>query len=551
MSARASRRTWIWYAATLALSAWLLLPTLRHGFGWDHGYIQYVAWAWTQGLWPYIDTWDGTYPGAFLLHLLLFHLGGHTPVAIHTLDLVVQLSVAGMMVYLGDRLGSARAGLLAALLYVAFYAQNPPQFTASRDGMLVLPMLILLASLWSYWDRPRRWVLVSVGFLWGLACLIRPTYALLAATGALAILLVPTARHWRTRLLDGVLLGASSAVPLLLFYALYLAMGAGEVLRDHWELISGVYAQNGRFPSLYMLYLIYDLAPVAFVFGTVWSLFTLASGPNRLRQASLLGLLVLCIAVRLVEGKAFVYQLFPVFAAMALLAGVGLNKAVVSLVRRAEEEGVRRPLLVPLSALAFLVLFAGSVGPFRGILTAKPANPDPDVQLLCTTPAQAPVARYLREQTPPQSRIQGWGVAPGLYYAARRLAASRFIDFNVFLCDVGPLIGGPMPARIVDDCTGPSRSAVQEKFAEEYLREVRKADYIVAHYRPGSIAVTVEIAQVPDFPRLREILEREYESEAVFGQWTVFRRRADVPDAAAPRATVFPPRTDRQAAPQP
>lgn len=550
MSAPTPTRTWIWYAAALALSTWLMLPTLRHGFGWDHGYIQYVAWAWTQGLWPYLHTWDGTFPGAFLLHLILIKLGGNTPIAIHTLDLVAQLSVAGMMVYLGDRLGSARAGLIAAPLYVAFYAQNPPQFTASRDGMLVLPILILLAGLWSYWDRPRRWVLVSVGLLWGLVCLVRPTYALLAALTALAILLVPVERHWRARLVDGAVLGASSAVPLLVFYSVYLAMGAGEVLRDHWELISGVYGHNGRFPALYTLYLIYDLAPVVFVIGPIWSLFALASGPNRLRQVSLLGLFALCVAVRLVEGKAFVYQLFPVFAAMALLAGVGLDKAIVSLVRRAEEEGVRRPLLAPLSALAILAVFAGSAGPFWGVLTAQPANSDPDVQLLCTTPEQAPVARYLREQTPPQSRIQGWGVAPGLYYASQRLAASRFIDFNVFLCEFGPLIGGPMPAKIVGDCTGPATSAVQEKFAEEYLRDVRKADYIVAHYRPGSIAVTVEIAQVPDFPGLREIIEREYESEAVFGEWTIFRRRSDAPEAAAPHSPAILPLAVRHAAPE-
>ena len=84
-----------WRVTALALSALLLLPTLGYGFGFDHGFMQYIGWAALHGRWPYTDSWDTALPGAILLHMAVLGAGGASVLAIRATDFAIQVANAG------------------------------------------------------------------------------------------------------------------------------------------------------------------------------------------------------------------------------------------------------------------------------------------------------------------------------------------------------------------------------------------------------------------------------------------------------------------------
>src|SRR5262245_26742442 len=68
-----------WFWAALVGSLIMLSQTLVFGFGYDHGIMQYTAWAGLNGRWPYVDTWETAFPGGILLHMFVLMLGGTSP----------------------------------------------------------------------------------------------------------------------------------------------------------------------------------------------------------------------------------------------------------------------------------------------------------------------------------------------------------------------------------------------------------------------------------------------------------------------------------------
>lgn len=70
---------------------------------------------------------------------------------------------------------------------------------------------------------------------------------------------------------------------------------------------------------------------------------------------------------------------------------------------------------------------------------------------------------------------------------------------------------------------------IQETWKQEFLDSIqtRRPRYIVAHYANGSLAVVEGPSWPPDFPELREIIDRDYEREATFGLWSIFRRKEE------------------------
>lgn len=85
------------------------------------------------------------------------------------------------------------------------------------------------------------------------------------------------------------------------------------------------------------------------------------------------------------------------------------------------------------------------------------------------------------------------------------------MDFHPLLCDFPDYVG-----QLAGDCENHPMAWLQERFVAEYLKDVRRADYFVAHERDSSLGVVTAILTVPDFPALREELQAEFEPEAGF-----------------------------------
>src|SRR5262249_26108069 len=139
--------------------------------------------------------------------------------------------------------------------------------TAQRDGYLVPFLLAAILGVWRYFDDDtRRAPLVWSGLAAGLGCLFRPTYALLVALGALALVL----RRRRTRdVVDAVIFAGLAALPLLAFVATYTMAGHGRALSDLLTFASTVYIALERQTKSVVLARFWDYVPHVIWLGTM------------------------------------------------------------------------------------------------------------------------------------------------------------------------------------------------------------------------------------------------------------------------------------------
>ncbi len=522
-------------------AALVLLPTLGFGFGYDQGLLHYIASTTLQGRWPYVESWDMQAPGFLLVHVPALLLGSG-PLALRLVDGVVQLAAAGLLYTAARRVAGPTAGLIAALLYAVAYVSAGYYHTAQRDGFAVPLLLGAVLALAGRGAPPTRRALAAAGIALGVACLLRPSFAVLVAAAMGALLW----QGWRGRttgdgLRAALLLGVVSALPTLLFLAVFTAAGFGAILRDTFLYIVTVYAQIDRKPpGAVLLKLLLDTPQVLWV-GLLLALAgwqvalsdrdrRTAAGAPMLR-AWLLGALLACIAVRLLEAKSYRYQYWPVLACAAALAGIGWSRVLAPLAQWSGAGG-------RIAALAVIaVLTVGipvlTMRPIVDAARSLPANlrialqeQPPYALLVADSDEQAAVARYLRTHTPDGAPVLLWGPVAAVHYAAGRPAPSRFLQSTAVWC-VEP--DDPHDYRLVGACSRPP-TALQRRHLAELIADIAAVRPPVIVTATGdSLQVWDGPAFAPDFPWLRDLLAREYVIETVIGRWAVHRRRAAPP----------------------
>jgi dolichyl-phosphate-mannose-protein mannosyltransferase len=512
-------------ALTLAIGAFVLLPTFGYGLGFDHGVLHYVAWGALRGRWPYGDLWDTSFPGVLPIHMAAVALGGQSALSLRVLDFGFQLATAGLLYAVGRRLHSPAAGLAAAPLYLIAYVSGGYMNTAQRDGFMVPLLLFVLLMLWDD-VYARRGRLAGAGFLLGFVCLIRPTYALIAVAAGIAILLRER-DAWTKRLVRvGCWFAVPGLLPTVFFIGAYAAAGRLDAVRDTLVYLGGVYRDLDRKSLGHVVLKLFMDSP-----QTLWAgmaLCPLALGAPRARRglAWMGGLFALMLVVRFIEAKTYRYQFWPPLACAASMAGVGWAAA---LDRLSEVDGrIRRIALPILLSVAFVIPLVTTrpvVAAFDDLgpsLRSTTAESPAFESLVAATPEQAALARYLREHTAPDDLLLLWGPGAGVYYAAERFPASRFFVSTAFLCvDDG---GDPTRLRIMTKCNH-APPPVQSRFHDEFLRDVRRAAFIVTIASDESFDVWDGEFLAPDFPELRAIVTRDYEVETVIGRWAVRKRK--------------------------
>jgi hypothetical protein len=515
---------WFWVVAIGSLA--LLSQTLVFGFGYDHGILQYTAWASLKGLWPYTDTWETAFPGGILLHTLILWMGGTSALSFRVFDLLVQAAASMLLFVSASRIAGPRAGAIAAFLYLSAYITGGYYQTAQRDGFIVPLLLLTLWSLDNYSKSPRiRWTLVS-GCGLGLTCFIRPTYALLAALVAAYVLFTPTKDHLKfiQRIYHVVLLGFLCALPMMLFIGMYIYRGALPELMHILSFLTVVYPSIERISTFRVLLSIVKYASKFMWVGVgLWAVSIVAR--RQLQQYTLLMIFLAgCVAIRIFEAKEYIYQYWPVLMCLAILAGVGWEVGATWLVQRLKLAPSLRGRIIGLAVGAIVLLpvissrtmlhnFANLASELQRSRAEDPAYRS----LVADSADQAEIARYLREHTAPTDSIQLWGPESGVYYAAGRLSANRFPKPTALVC--GEL-------KLFSACAANQTVPAQTAWKQEYLDGVaaKRPRYIVAHYAQGSLAQDQPFGFAPDFPELRAILDRDYTVETTIGIWSIFRR---------------------------
>ncbi|HZS60399.1 MAG TPA: glycosyltransferase family 39 protein, partial [Gemmatimonadaceae bacterium] len=379
-----------------------LLPTLTYGLGFDHGFMQYVGRGMLRGLWPYVDTFDTSFPAVYLLHMMVIAIGGESVLALRVADLLIQIVTALLLYVMGHRIWGARAGFFAAVLYSIAYTAGTYYHTAQRDGYLVPFLLASMYAMWLYLNRvgddtptsgtdsrdtrSRRTPLVWSALAAGVGCLFRPTYALLVAIGAVCVVL----RRRRTNdLVDAIIFAGVAALPMLAFFTVYAVTGHAHAISDLLTFASKVYVELERQTSSTVLLGFWAYTPIVIWLGVVLAIFH--GFPGHRREAiTLLVVFLGCVLIRLWESKAWRYQYWPPLAVLALSAGIGWSWLT------------RNRVTFALVTVLVLGLELGRSGLAR--YTHWHAMPE-----VADSPDQEAMAEYLSTHMQAGDRIQMWG----------------------------------------------------------------------------------------------------------------------------------------------
>jgi hypothetical protein len=507
---------------TFLICALIFSCTLTYPFNNDNALYAYMADLALKGHPPYLGSWDQNFPGIIVVHAAQILVSGHSQLAFHCFDLVLQLIGSVLLLLLGTRLYDARAGILAAILASLYYVQQGLWMSGERDTYV---SILLLAAFYFAFDRKRPSV---VGLLCGMAFLFRPTYATYALiffawfSFAAVAARFPRAPAQRedgegTPPLPLVAFSVGVLIPLVFFLVLYTVIGG---LKDFWDATIlfnlKIYGGTGASFSLWEPVRFYAIAVVAAVFGVsyLWkrertALYLWAA----LFMASVLSLLMLY--------RHSVYHYHPAMTLLLLLSAIGWIRVA---------DVIARKWSFARFVLPALVIFYFMFTTFRGntiqhvLLDIAKGNihslqesyeryePSPEFGVS----VQTQVGDYLKNHTKANDTVQMFGPYSYPQYCAGLLTASRFQTLHA----------------ITMRGAGDTLQPFQKEWRSEYMRDMRRAKprYFIVCDAPEAFRqyyggrLGHEILR-NDFQELGNWLDSTYYPETKIGAFTLYTKR--------------------------
>ena len=438
-----ARHSWV-TGLTIFLAAVLMgIATLSLPLGRDHGIGLYVGDVIWQGGIPYQDAWDIKPPGLLYLHTLIVALMGKGAGVLRLFDLLWQALTAVSLCALGRRWFNGWAGFAAGLLYpFAYFWGNDFWHLGNFDAFLALPMTLTFLCL----NRRTRKFDALAGLLIGFVFLARFTHGLLFLP-ALLLIFGTDAGHpydWRPRVRRFAIVTASF-LSLVGFFLLYLEInGALDIFLYTLFVFAPKYAVTTM--SIASREFLELLRRVIADFGLRYAPITIpafmagAAMVAKKRDVRGLTLVVWAIATFIgfaIMAKFFAYHWLPLFAPLALLAGVFVSW-VIELTRekRWGWAGAGAAVLL-LCVGSFLWRFgpktAGRTTDLLRLVSGRVAWVD-HLAKFDTVPqggdfsatANYLVAEYLRANTKPDDPVFVWGFEQLIYYLSDRYPPTRF-----------------------------------------------------------------------------------------------------------------------------
>ncbi|HWF44149.1 MAG TPA: glycosyltransferase family 39 protein [Candidatus Kapabacteria bacterium] len=314
---------------------------------------------------PYIGNWDHSPPGIIYLHFIGIWLFGTADTTVRILDIILQLGFCIVFYRLCRMWLSRHTSSIATILYAAFYVSGGLSVYFERDPyalMFCLTGFYLLAR--SYHSNILRMSgFIVAALLTGYSILLKPTAGLYAIWNGIFILLPYVESHSIgkriARLVAFIIVAAIPLAVVLFFYAsirggleaLYIA-----VIRFNLDLY--VQMRSGSLDIALNLLRTALLFPFA-AYG-LWVLYRsqaqkeeppvkryLDAFHRRIPAWFYYGALASAVAVSVIQGKFWRYQLLPVAILVMPLAAVTIETIV---------ERFQRPLVRHYALIGCIVL---------------------------------------------------------------------------------------------------------------------------------------------------------------------------------------------------
>ena len=492
-------------AVTLLICAAIFSCTLTYPFNNDNALYAYMADLALKGHFPYIGSWDQNFPGIILIQAAQILVSGHSQLAFHIFDILLQLIGSYLLIRIGERLYDIRAGTLAAVLATLYYVHQGLWMAGERDSYV---SIMLLAAFYFALDRKRAFV---VGALCSLTFLFRPTYAPYAVIFLIWYLITVNERRKALSLIFG------SALPIILTIILYAAFGG---MKDFWDATIlfnlKVYGGAGASFSLWEPVRFYAISLIAIAVAAfyLW---------RKERPALYLWVVLFAASVLslLMLYRHSVYHYHPAMTLFLLLSAIGWIRTTDFIAQKWRVARIAIPAIVILY-FVFTTIRGNTIhhvlvdvvhGSIHSLEESYDRyEPSPEFG----TRVQTEVGDYLIAHTHPNDTVQMFGPYSYPEYRAGLLTASRFQTLHA----------------ITMRSAGDSLQPFQQAWRAEYMQDMRRAKpiYFIVCDAPEAFRqyyggrLGHEILRT-DFVELGFWLDSNYFPETKIGAFTLYKRR--------------------------
>jgi Dolichyl-phosphate-mannose-protein mannosyltransferase len=492
-------------AVTLLICAAIFCCTLTYPFNNDNALYAYMADLALKGYLPYLGSWDQNFPGIILIHAVQILVSGHSQLAFHIFDVLLQLIGSYLLIRIGERLYDIRAGMLAAVLAALYYVQQGLWMAGERDTYV---SIMLLAAFYFALNRKSAF---GVGALCSVAFLFRPTYAPYAVI-FLVWYLIPA--NERRNVWPHIL---GSVLPIILTIILYAVFGG---LKDFWDATVlfnlKVYGGAGASFSLWEPVRFYAISLIAVAVASyyLWK----QERPALYLWTALFAAGVLSL---LMLYRHSVYHYHPAMTFFLLLSAIGWIRATDFIAQKWQVARIAIPVLVILY-FVFTTLRGNTIhhvlvdilhGHIHSLEESYDRyEPSQDFG----TRVQTEVGDYLIAHTHPNDTVQMFGPYSYPQYRAGLLTASRFQTLHA------------VTMRNASDSLQPFQQAWRAEYMNDMRREkpiyfiVCDAPEAFRQYYGGRLGH--EILR-EDFKELGTWLDSNYFPETKIGAFTLYKRR--------------------------
>jgi hypothetical protein len=431
---RLFQRHWTWWfmVAVLVVVAAVRLRLLNFPLERDEGEYAYAGQLMLQGIPPYQLAYNMKFPGAYAAYAVIMALFGQTPAGIHFGVLCLTTLTALMLFWLGKQILDWTAGMIAATFYTVMAAS--PSMLGLAGHATHFAAFFATAGLWAMWRTRQNGhglIVMTSGFLFGTAILMKQPAALIALWAAMAFAVT----HFRrTETPIGKRLGAIATfgVGIILPFALCcLVLWLAGVFEKFWFWTIDYARQYASIVPITESPRFFR-AGAGRVVAANFSLWLVAAGGlvlmwfDKRLQKDRVWLLGFSLASALSVCPGFYFRkhyFLLMLPALALLAG-----CAVSGLRRFWNESSRPSQLGNWPVWGYGLMIAATMlvnrdiwfvqTPTQVARTTYGVDPFPEAQL---------AASYIRANSSPEAHVAILGSEPEIYFLSRRHSATGYI----------------------------------------------------------------------------------------------------------------------------
>ncbi len=423
---------WVTLLIVISFVAFVRIRLINAALERDEGEYAYAGQLMLQGIPPYKLAYNMKLPGTYAAYAVIMAFFGQTIAGIHLGLLLVNATTIALVYLLGRRLFGTIAGLVAAATF-ALLSLSPSVLGLAAHATHfvtlfgVLGTLLLLCAL----EMESKKLLFWSGLCFGLAFVMKQQAIFLDIFGIAAV-------AWRelkrrpvvvSKLSVSLVLFSSGA--FLPFASICLALFAAGVFPKFWfwtfsyaRQYVGIVSVETGLGNLWRTALpIFVFAPGLWILAAVGAVFLVRGGLTRQQRLLPIGFLLATIAVTFPGLYFRPHYFIPALAAAAILTGLAAKLLVDQLDRFDLNFSLRAGLLA-LFACAFVQPVVSNwrlffrLSPEQAIIKIYNEEPFPE---------SLKIARYIRENSSPSSRVAVLGSEPQVYFYSRRHSATGYI----------------------------------------------------------------------------------------------------------------------------